>query len=674
MVISSIDCTQFTTRDLMQCKLLPQRIDAYVLQDTRGAFFLDGKDGVIGGADWREAKGFYFDITANATHNARFNMSFRRTGRSLQESADVSCVFGVLPGCRTRIWFDLSWLDGQGVHMPRTPGRLKMGISASTRFTIGEMGSFVLEVWNSPTPFGFVIENFSLADEVPDFPYDKRELVDELGQWIPKSWKGKTPGLDALRAQLTRRLEEARQAPDAYAVEGWSRWGGFLDHKLTEGSGYFATHHDGRRWWMVDPDGYAFISVGPDAIGGEAAGAVDVVRDYLTWLPSRDDPAFAPCWSDKGAATFNYETANLIRTFGEDWFDSYVAILRHDMKRWGFNTLANWTAIPICRAAKMPYCIPMPTYPTTHPTVFRDFPDVFSPEFEENAQSYAHYLTEFADDPYLIGYFMTNEPNWAYIQDLSVAEQVLACPFDLASKDALIAWLKEKYNSIAAFNAAWNLSLSDFSDLYHPLREARKLSAQSQEDLTAFSRIMVRRYTQIPAEACRKVDPHHLNLGMRYAWISSPDLIEGWDCFDVFSINNYRMCPVEEINRVAAMVNKPILVGEFHFGALDVGLPATGLRGVPTQADRATAYRYYVENAAAHPSFVGAHYFTYEDQFCLGRGDGENLNIGCVDICMTPYEDFTQGIHTAHENLYPVALGRIMPSRTAAPEIPMVFS
>ena len=353
----------------------------------------------------------------------------------------------------------------------------------------------------------------------------------------------------------------------------------------------------------------------------------------------------------------------------------YAVIVKRDMMQMGFNTVANWSVPELYKIMRMPYFIPMSFYPRTEKTIFRSFPDVYSDEFTQKSVEYARHLEQYKDDPYLVGYFMTNEPDWAYIQDLNVAEQLLACPHDLASKGALINWLSGKYGGdIAALNRAWNIEWGSFEDARKPVREAAGFSAAAKADLVEFTRILIRRYTEIPALECRKVDPNHLNVGMRYASISSPDVIEGWDLFDVYSINNYRMCPVEEINRIAQFIDRPILIGEFHFGALDVGMPATGLRGVTSQFERGVAYAYYVENAAAHPSMVGAHFFVLEDQNALGRSDGENLNIGVMDVCLTIYEDFAEGIKLTHSHLYDVAAAKLMPTRRAAREIPMIFS
>jgi hypothetical protein len=78
--------------------------------------------------------------------------------------------------------------------------------------------------------------------------------------------------------------------------------------------------------------------------------------------------------------------------------------------------------------------------------------------------------------------------------------------------------------------------------------------------------------------------------------------------FDVFSINGYKdRFPGDMINDLYERVELPVMVGEWHFGALDVGLPGGCLRRVASQHDRGEAYRVYAEGALAHPACVGVH-------------------------------------------------------------------
>ena len=115
------------------------------------------------------------------------------------------------------------------------------------------------------------------------------------------------------------------------------------------------------------------------------------------------------------------------------------------------------------------------------------------------------------------------------------------------------------------------------------------------------------------------------------------------------------------MDEIAKRCNKPTMIGEFHFGALDKGMSSTGLKAVATQKDRGLAYRRYVERGAANPNLLGTHYFILNDQSYLGRFDGENYQIGLVDTAHTPYTDMIEGVIEAHSNVYDIMLGEKKP-------------
>jgi hypothetical protein len=269
---------------------------------------------------------------------------------------------------------------------------------------------------------------------------------------------------------------------------------------------------------------------------------------------------------------------------------------------------------------------------------------------------------------------MGNEPQWAFGANNLAAEMLEAGPGS-ATRRRLSAWLSERYQGdAAAWARAWGLGLTSFDEVVTAVvPRAADRSEAAKADLWEFSKEMVRAFVRIPAQECRRVDPNHLNLGLRYAWISSDLLFEGAEWFNVFSINAYQMLPpAEEIARIAERTRRPVMIGEFHFGALDRGLPATGLRGVASQAERGVAYRRYVEAAAANPNVVGTHYFILNDQPVLGRFDGENFQIGFVDVCHRPYRELVEAAKATHERIYDVMEGREKPYDREAKEIPRV--
>jgi len=131
--------------------------------------------------------------------------------------------------------------------------------------------------------------------------------------------------------------------------------------------------------------------------------------------------------------------------------------------------------------------------------------------------------------------------------------------------------------------------------------------------------------------------------------------------FDVFSMNSYGY-EVNARNLEAAwrITQKPVLIGEFHFGTPGRGL-AAGLLQTRDQEERGVAYRYYVENAAAIPALIGVHWFEWTDEPNTGRNDGENYNIGMVDVTDRPYAELVEAMKTTRQRLLAVHSGKEPP-------------
>jgi hypothetical protein len=237
---------------------------------------------------------------------------------------------------------------------------------------------------------------------------------------------------------------------------------------------------------------------------------------------------------------------------------------------------------------------------------------------------------------------------------------------------ALRDFLRARYGDDAALSAAWGLKTTLGAVAEGAWSEA--LGAAAQADLAAFSTLMVDRFWGELSAACRAVDPDHLNLGVRYHTVPPSWAVAGMRSFDVFSVNGYtERVRSAELAPLSAQLGRPVLVGEWHFGALDVGLPASGIGHVRDQAERGQAFRIYTEDAAAQPWCVGVHYFTLYDESALGRFDGENWNIGFLDVCNRPYEPLAAAARASHERLYQVASGEVAPYDDAPEYLPKLF-
>ncbi len=73
------------------------------------------------------------------------------------------------------------------------------------------------------------------------------------------------------------------------------------------------------------------------------------------------------------------------------------------------------------------------------------------------------------------------------------------------------------------------------------------------------------------------------------------------------------------------------------------------------------AYRYYVEQAAALPAFLGAGWFIGVDESVTGRMDGENYNIGFLDVTDRAYPELVSAAKETLKRLLEVHSGEIRP-------------
>ncbi|MFW5788904.1 MAG: hypothetical protein ACOCW3_03085 [Spirochaetota bacterium] len=583
---------------------------------------------------------------------------------SLLDEPDMMVPLGLFPGLPARLSFDLKRLDGQRLFLDRTPGKLK-SMAFGSGMEPDEVACFGIGIIRSGVDARMRVSALWSQDEEPAYPLPEVTLVDEIGQWKTHEWDGKTAGLADLRGYLARETAGAMTMPSP--PQGAARWGGF-DRDRMEATGHFRVENDGSRYHLVDPDGYPFYSLGLDVVSERMPARVDGIEKLFEWLPPREGE-LSEFWMGEtgrfpGAQHVDFLGANLRRALGENWFDAWAAMTERRMREWGFNTIGNWSSSRFIGASALPYVVPLAGSIGTERSIFRDFPDVFSDEFAAAAEKHARQLERFSGDRRLLGYFIMNEPHWAFIDRLNLAEKLLANPERLASRDAFISWLSDRYGGNAGnLSAAWEVdTIRSFSDLRRPLENVSSLSEAAAADLDEFNTILIRRFARLPCEAAKRTDPNHLNLGMRYAWISQPALYETGAYFDVFSINRYAPSAREAIDEIGERSGKPVMIGEFHHGALDAGLPSNGIRGVRTQAERARAYRYFVETSAASPWSVGVHYFTLNDQPILGRFDGENFQIGVVDICQRPYRDFVSGVRETNGSLDEIVYGERAPT------------
>ena len=445
-------------------------------------------------------------------------------------------------------------------------------------------------------------------------------LVDEFGQWIPDDWPGKAKTSDDLQTAWNE--EEALLQQADFRV---SKYGGFLDAR-TKATGFFRTEKIDGRWWFVDPEGYLFFSAGATCITPGWGLARTKGREYIFKALPPTDINTERTQSGGPGGIPSFYLWNLYRRFGDDWYDRWMDLTIRRMDSWGLNTIANWSDTALGATQRKPYVANISGWGIDEGPM--GMPDVYAADYLAKVDAAAsRQCLPLKGDPYLLGYFIGNEQPWPG-RELELAEVILQGE-ETPMKSAL-----QKYLA----------------------------NGDTPERRIDFVYETFSKFLKIVGDAVKKYDSNHLNLGIRYGG-SPPDRILALSksYFDVFSINVYAYSVKPELmDKIYDLTGLPIVIGEFHFGTAGRGL-SPWLAQVSNLEERGVGYRYYVENAAAHPALIGTHWFQWIDQPNTGRGDGESGLIGFVDVTDRPYSDLVEASKATFSRLLEVHAGKEPP-------------
>jgi len=490
----------------------------------------------------------------------------------------------------------------------------------------------------------------------PFFPF-----VDRFGQYIHGDWPGKIH----TEADLKQHAEaELRDLAAHSRPPSWNRYGGWQDGPTLEATGHFRVQKHGGKWWLVDPDGKLFFShgIGAVRIAGEFT-PVDERRRYFARLPDRQDAEFGRFYANKRGRTgpfrgksplcFNFSDANMLPKYGAAWLDTSIDLAHQRLPSWGHNTLGNWTTPSIYEKARTAY--------TAHAAMGkmrwldgktmwqgRTFRDVFDPSFRTALEQLTRNVAKTAGDPWCIGYFVDNEMPWDHH---IIPKATLESPADQPGKIAFVEMLKKHYVDIAALNRAWRTEHASWdSVLQHRTPPQTRYAG---EDFDAYLTAVAERYFPAVRNAVRKGAPKKLYLGCRFNTFNKiPAAVAARYC-DVVSYNYYRAPDEVASFQFPGDTDVPLIIGEWHFCALDRGMFDYGICHVKDQEARAKHYVAYMKAALGHPQIVGAHWFRYKDQSLTGRvADGANAQNGFLDIADTPYPETVEASREVGRNLY----------------------
>jgi hypothetical protein len=384
----------------------------------------------------------------------------------------------------------------------------------------------------------------------------------------------------------------------------------------------FKVVQSGGAWWFEKPNGERFFSRGVCCVGQGATAA-----DY-----DPTNPGYAPYRE--------YPT-------GLDWANSTITRL----KSWGFTTIGGWSdnsTLDQSPKMDMPYTVMIPIGMAAG----APWLDMWDPKIIATMDKAARdAILPVRDDPNLIGYFTDNELGWwkgALIQT-TLKQQAPTS----GQRERLVGLLGKHYHG------SWDALLKDFvpkgADSFDALDRGGTVflrpGGNGMVVESEFLSLVADRYYALVKSIVRKYDFRGLILGDRYQSFYYPEVAAAAGRYvDVQSTNvnaswNDGGLARFYLSTLHSLSHRPIMVTEFYVAATENRSgnknDSSGFVVVPTQADRAEVFRHEMEQFLSRPYVVGADWFQYADEPKNGRGDGENYDMGLVDINDRPYDEIT---------------------------------
>jgi len=470
-----------------------------------------------------------------------------------------------------------------------------------------------------------------LLESNPDafFPF-----IDEYGQYMHEDWPGKVhSGTDLIKQRETEEEDlTAHPRPMAF-----NRYGGWTSGPTLEATGHFRVEKVDGKWWFVDPQGKLFWSLGCNSVGLHKA-TVELAEKghFYANLPALDDPVYGR-YRVKQGNRYHSKGPIYEKKYGSGYEAFYHRLSLRRIRSWGLNTLGAWSpsAAQQPEALRVPYCICLnPRGIKVGP--IEKLADPFDPGFEKAVKASINAKWFSKADPFCVGYFDNNEIHWGKDFSGTMQKVLDECGSDVPMKQALERFVAEKGNADRA-------------------------------TLLEFYRHMVDVYHRKCRAAINAAAPGKLYLGNRLhdATLRNELVAAQAKYCDVISFNIYEK-DVERFNvrnpkhLPFFQIDKPFLIGEFNFGALDRGKFFTGIGFAADQRNRGENYVRYVKSALRNPRCVGAHWFTYCDSPTGGRTlNAENANCGTVSVADTPYPDVVNAMRSVGQGMYPYRFQRI---------------
>jgi hypothetical protein len=336
--------------------------------------------------------------------------------------------------------------------------------------------------------------------------------------------------------------------------------------------------------------------------------------------------------------------------------DAWAATIRERLAKWGFNHAGAWTSSE--EQIGLPYIPNLDLGRLSQALWF----DAFDPALTDRVNEWADRLTApHRRHGLRIGYFPDNEVGW---WNAALFTFYLSKEWQNNTKRLIWQLLYDRYDG------NWQKLLGDWV----PSQESKGFKSLQRTGaslklrpggsgvklINEFTYLCAERYYKLIHDALRAADPRALIFSDRLPIYYSQDAVRAMAPYvDAVAVNYNLDGPDGWVAHyffegLASLTNKPILVSEFFCAAMEnrSGNKNTGhLLTVPTQTERAMAVQQALQNFARFPNIVGTHWFQYYDEPQGGRSDGEDYNMGLVDIYDQPYEELVASFQRTHPSI-----------------------
>ncbi|MEM1295011.1 MAG: hypothetical protein AAGH89_06570 [Verrucomicrobiota bacterium] len=445
-----------------------------------------------------------------------------------------------------------------------------------------------------------------------------------------------------------------------YAASGSTRdkYGGWTGKKFEE-TGFFRTEKN-ERWWLVTPEGNAFLSFGINHL------TPDVFRQKFN--------------SEAWKKTLKIDDLR-------DW-NQFSPALRQWFLRtcedYGFNSAGVHNSLQIINAPKpaIPYMQPIKFVETPHwkgDIPDENFVDIFSQEFAIHCDKLAkQFAAPLKDDPYLLGYSMTDCTMFTE-EDLRERTDVIGgarrasrigwprrlrnLGAEAPGKQAYVKTVKDLYRGrIDAFNVTYGTSFESFDALasaenWRPHTELS--NANETRDNVVFVQACVAKYYETARGAIRRYDPNHLFMGDKInANTDSVDTVFSVTSkyTDVLMYQMYARYEVQApgLDRWTRIADMPMINGDSAFTMITDTMPRPYGPVADNLRQRVEWTDEFFRSAFARPEFVGWHYCGLVNATNLIARKQARQHSGLVDIYGRPYPELKKAIAKCASELYEI--------------------